>query len=174
MRGQYRRAGERTVLLFSFACNGKVQRVSVDGRVVVNEPDLALRVTAEAELARRARSLFLVEFIDTKFLDEAPDVGYFCNRDNGGEYHEARRRMLRVRYVAEGEPMMKAQCHCRECPYVTGGSPNMFIAMPITGFSYTKGAPKQFKRSDLERPVTREFCAECGTHLVTRAQGFPR
>ena len=20
-----------------------------------------------------------------------------------------------VRYVAEGEPMMKAQCHCREC-----------------------------------------------------------
>ena len=78
-----------------------------------------------------------------------------------------------VRYVAEGEPMMKAQCHCRECQYITGGSPNMFIAMPITGFSYTKGTPKQFKRSDLERPVTREFCAECGTHLATRPRGFP-
>ena len=78
-----------------------------------------------------------------------------------------------VRYVAEGEPMMKAQCHCRECQYITGGSPNMFIAMPMNGFSYTKGAPKQFKRSDLERPVTREFCAECGTHLATRPQGFP-
>jgi hypothetical protein len=62
----------------------------------------------------------------------------------------------KVRYVAEGEPMMKAQCHCRECQYITGGSPNMFIAMPIAGFSYTKDAPKQFKRSDLERPVTRE------------------
>jgi hypothetical protein len=79
----------------------------------------------------------------------------------------------KVRYVAEGEPMMKAQCHCRECQYMTGGSPNMFIAMPIAGFSYTNGAPKQFKRSDLERPVTREFCAECGTHLATRPQGFP-
>lgn len=78
-----------------------------------------------------------------------------------------------VRYVAEGDPMMKAQCHCRECQYITGGSPNMFIAMPIAGFSYTKGAPKQFKRSDLERPVTREFCPECGTHVVTRPQGFP-
>ena len=78
-----------------------------------------------------------------------------------------------VRYVAEGEPMMKAQCHCRECQYITGGSPNMFIAMPISGFSYTKGAPKQFKRKDLERPVTREFCAECGTHLVTRPQSYP-
>ena len=75
-----------------------------------------------------------------------------------------------LRYVAEGEPMMKAQCHCRECQYITGGSPNMFIAMPIDGFKYTKGTPKQFARSDLPRPVTREFCPECGTHVVTRPQ----
>ena len=75
-----------------------------------------------------------------------------------------------VRYVAEGEPMLQAQCHCRECQYVTGGSPNMFVAMPRDGFKYTKGAPKQFSRKDLEKPVTREFCAECGTHLVTLPQ----
>lgn len=78
-----------------------------------------------------------------------------------------------VRYSAEGEPMMKAQCHCRECQYMTGGGPNMFMAMPLDGFKYTKGAPKQFSRTDLERPVTREFCAECGTHLVTRVPGLP-
>jgi hypothetical protein len=78
-----------------------------------------------------------------------------------------------VRYRAEGEPMMKAQCHCRECQYMTGGAPNMFIAMPLAGFVYTKGAPKHFQRADLERPVTREFCAACGTHLVTRPPGFP-
>lgn len=78
-----------------------------------------------------------------------------------------------LRYVAEGEPMMKAQCHCRECQYITGGSPNVFIAMPIAGFAYTKGTPKQFTRSDLERAVTREFCPECGTHVVTRSPGFP-
>src|SRR5262245_33380746 len=78
-----------------------------------------------------------------------------------------------VRYVAEGDPMMKAQCHCRECQYITGGSPNMFVLMPDGGFAYSKGAPKQFKRSDLERPVTREFCPECGTHLTTRVPGLP-
>jgi len=78
-----------------------------------------------------------------------------------------------VRYRAEGDPMMRAQCHCRECQYITGGAPNLFMAMPIAGFTYTKGAPKQFARSDLERPVTREFCAECGTHVVTRPPGFP-
>jgi hypothetical protein len=79
----------------------------------------------------------------------------------------------RLRYVAEGEPMLKAQCHCRECQYISGGSPNLFILMPPDGFGYTEGAPKQFTRSDLERPVTREFCAECGTHLVTRRPGLP-
>jgi hypothetical protein len=78
-----------------------------------------------------------------------------------------------VRYVAEGEPMMKAQCHCRECQYITGGAPNMFVLMPTDSFSYTAGAPKQFTRSDLERAVTRDFCAECGTHLVTRPTVVP-
>lgn len=78
-----------------------------------------------------------------------------------------------VRYKAEGEPMMQAQCHCRECQYISGGAPNTFIAMPAAGFSYIAGQPKQFTRKDLERAVTREFCAECGTHLVTKVPGLP-
>ena len=78
-----------------------------------------------------------------------------------------------VRYVAEGEPTLRAQCHCRECQYVTGGGPNYFMMMPTEGFRYTKGSPKSFTRSDLDRPVTREFCAECGTHLATRPPGMP-
>jgi hypothetical protein len=78
-----------------------------------------------------------------------------------------------VRYIAEGEPMLKAQCHCRECQYISGGGPNLFMLMPSDGFSYSKGAPKQFTRRDLEGAVTREFCAECGTHLTTRRPGLP-
>ena len=79
----------------------------------------------------------------------------------------------KVRYVAEGEPMRKGQCHCRECQFITGGAPNMFLVMPSAGFAYTKGAPKQFTRTDLENPVTREFCPDCGTHLATRPPGRP-
>jgi hypothetical protein len=78
-----------------------------------------------------------------------------------------------VRYIAEGKPLMKAQCHCRECQYISGGAPNMFLLMPIGGYTYAKGAPKFFSRSDLEGAVTREFCAECGTHLITRRPGLP-
>ncbi len=78
-----------------------------------------------------------------------------------------------LRYVAEGKPMLRAQCHCRECQYISGGSPNMFLLMPPDGFAYTKGTPKRFARTDLEGAVTREFCAECGTHLTTRRPDLP-
>jgi hypothetical protein len=77
-----------------------------------------------------------------------------------------------LRYAAEGKAIMKAQCHCRECQYISGGAPNMFMLMPPEGFSYTKGVPKQFSRSDLDSAVTREFCAECGTHILTRRPGL--
>lgn len=76
-----------------------------------------------------------------------------------------------LRYRAEGDPIMSAQCHCRECQYITGGSPNTFIAMPLSGFAYTKGTPASFTRSDLPRPVTREFCPTCGTAIGTRPPG---
>ena len=78
-----------------------------------------------------------------------------------------------VSYRAEGEPLSKAQCHCRECQYITGGQSNLVIAMPESGFRYTKGAPASFRRSDLAAPVTREFCVTCGTHLVAKAPALP-
>jgi hypothetical protein len=77
-----------------------------------------------------------------------------------------------VRYRAEGDPVMKGQCHCRECQYLTGGAPNYVMGVPEAGFTFTRGAAKPFQRKDLATPVTREFCAECGTHLLTRAPGL--
>lgn len=78
-----------------------------------------------------------------------------------------------VRYQAEGAPTLKAQCHCRECQYITGGGPNMFVLMPEEGFRYAKGAPKSFTRTDIDNPVTREFCPACGTHILSRRPGLP-
>lgn len=77
-----------------------------------------------------------------------------------------------VRYTAEGEPMMKAECYCRECQYIAGGANLLMMAMPVEGFELTKGKVKGYKRDDIEHAVTREFCENCGTHLFTRAASF--
>ena len=49
----------------------------------------------------------------------------------------------------------------------------MFMAMPSDTFTYTQGTPKGFTRTDIDNPVTREFCPECGTHIVTKAPTMP-
>lgn len=78
-----------------------------------------------------------------------------------------------LRYEAEGDALFKGQCHCRECQYLSGGHPNLVMGLPEGGFSYTAGAPKVFRRADLEKPVAREFCGECGTHILTRSPNLP-
>jgi len=88
-------------------------------------------------------------------------------RIEGGCYCKA------LRYVAEGTPLFKGQCHCRECQYISGGHPNVTMGMPAGSFSYTQGTPKAFARKDLANPVTREFCGECGTHILSRAPSVP-
>lgn len=74
-----------------------------------------------------------------------------------------------VRYEATGDFLAKGMCFCRECRHISGGGANVLLGMPAAGFIYTKGQPGQFKRSDFEDSVTREFCQICGTHLVTRS-----
>jgi hypothetical protein len=77
-----------------------------------------------------------------------------------------------VRYQAAGKPILKAQCHCRACQHISGGAPNLFMLMPVAGFSWTKGEPKTYRRPDKADAVTRFFCADCGTHLTTRRPGL--
>ena len=72
-----------------------------------------------------------------------------------------------LEYEATGAPLFKAQCHCRECQYISGGGPNYFMILPAGGWRWTQGSPQRFTRADLEHPVTRTFCGTCGTHVLT-------
>lgn len=78
-----------------------------------------------------------------------------------------------LRYRVEAKPLLKAQCHCRECQYISGGGPNYYMVMPEGSLHYTKGSPARFSRADLDAPVTREFCAVCGTHILTLRTDMP-
>ena len=78
-----------------------------------------------------------------------------------------------LRYRATGERALHGSVPLSRVPVHLGRAPELVMAMPEAEFSYTKGTPKGFRRSDLPDPVTREFCAECGTHLLTRTSRVP-
>ena len=78
-----------------------------------------------------------------------------------------------LRYRIEVDAIFRGQCHCRECQFFAGGGANLYMGFPAGSLIYVKGEPKKFERADLERPVTREFCAECGTQILSRAPGIP-
>ena len=78
-----------------------------------------------------------------------------------------------IHYESDNEAELAIQCHCRECQYITGGHPNAIVMFPLNGFRFTKGEPKTFTRPDLEKPVTRFFCPNCGTGIGTRSPARP-
>ena len=78
-----------------------------------------------------------------------------------------------IRYISENPAQGQLQCYCRECQYITGGNPNAIMIVPEKGFRFTKGTPASFSRKDLEQPVTRFFCATCGTAIGTRSPARP-
>jgi hypothetical protein len=75
----------------------------------------------------------------------------------------------KIHYHVAGEPVIKVQCHCRECQYLSGGGANVTIGMPAAGFAYTQGTPKQFARADLannawwraRRCWSMKYCPAC-------------
>ena len=78
-----------------------------------------------------------------------------------------------LRYAISTEPLFRAQCHCRQCQYFTGGHPQVAMAVARSGFSYTVGRPAAYTREDLESPATREFCGNCGVHVAARTPALP-
>jgi hypothetical protein len=80
-----------------------------------------------------------------------------------------------VRFEIDGEPFLKAQCHCRECQYFSGGQPNFFFAVPIAKMTFVSGEDKlgTYTRPDLAEPVSRQFCSVCGTPLWSLSNQLP-
>ena len=78
-----------------------------------------------------------------------------------------------VRYEITGEAQASLQCYCRECQYISGGNPAALMIFPLEDFQLKSGEMKQFRRSDLERPVTRYFCENCGTGLASETPSRP-
>jgi hypothetical protein len=74
-----------------------------------------------------------------------------------------------VRYEVSGPPRDSAYCHCASCRRAAGAPVVPWVTYPGVAFRVTHGQPASFHSSP---PVTRTFCATCGTPLtyVTAAE----
>ena len=78
-----------------------------------------------------------------------------------------------LKYEINEQAEAAFQCHCRECQYITGGNPDIVMVFSKDAFRYMEGHPKKFARGDLETPVTRYFCGDCGTAIGTESPPRP-
>lgn len=69
----------------------------------------------------------------------------------------------RIRYEAEHAPFHETVCHCGICRRISGAPMVGWFSVPIKGFRFTEGQPKEYRSS---RHATRTFCPNCGSPLT--------
>jgi len=78
-----------------------------------------------------------------------------------------------VTYVADGQPIVVAQCHCEECRRLSGTGHTvcaMFISDAVTlGVTLSEFRYSSGKNSE----VTKVFCANCGSPIYGKNTRIP-
>jgi hypothetical protein len=70
-----------------------------------------------------------------------------------------------LRYESSDPPVDTGYCHCSLCRRSTGAPVLAWASVPVTSFSYVRGAPAIYASSTRGQ---REFCAHCGTQICYR------
>ncbi|HEY2386441.1 MAG TPA: GFA family protein [Candidatus Binatia bacterium] len=68
-----------------------------------------------------------------------------------------------VRWVARRPPTISMVCHCRSCRRSAGAPAVAWLTFAMHDLEIVRGVPAAFRSSP---PVTRTFCAACGTPLT--------
>jgi hypothetical protein len=71
-----------------------------------------------------------------------------------------------IRYRVTGALVAGVACHCRDCQYVAGGSPNLTWLFDGSGFDLLQGKPRVYKASATNGGSS--FCGRCGVHVFSR------
>jgi len=75
-----------------------------------------------------------------------------------------------VRFVADGEPIGVAWCHCQSCRRHSGAPVSVFVAFRRDACTVTKGEIAKFNSSPGR---WRGFCARCGSTLTCEGERSP-
>src|SRR5215813_12050898 len=78
-----------------------------------------------------------------------------------------------VRYSANADPAIVAVCHCKNCQKQTGTAFSVVVGVPKSAVSI-QGTLKTFHdRGNCGQPVDRNFCADCGSPIVSDVAVVP-
>jgi hypothetical protein len=75
-----------------------------------------------------------------------------------------------IRYRVDGSPLAQGRCHCRSCRLACGAPSVAWIVLQRLDFTFTQGAPVQYRSSP---SVVRTFCRRCGTPLTYQHDDSP-
>ena len=79
-----------------------------------------------------------------------------------------------VRFESSADPVMAANFYCRDCQRSTGGGYAPVLLVPKPAFKLTKGELKHHEvTGDSGNKVSRGFCANCGSPILSLLAGMP-
>lgn len=73
----------------------------------------------------------------------------------------------------QGEPAMKALCHCTDCHKISGSTYSTNIVVSEEGFIESGDFKTWTKTADGGNSITSHFCANCGSTLFRDGASFP-
>lgn len=79
----------------------------------------------------------------------------------------------KVRYKIEGQPLMQAVCHCRNCQKQAGSAWSMITGVPETALEVTGTVKTYEDHGNSGGTVLRQFCPDCGSPLFSRVGSAP-
>jgi hypothetical protein len=81
----------------------------------------------------------------------------------------------RVTYSSEAEPVATAACHCTDCQKQTGTAFSLIVVVPKDSLRIEGDSLASFTTvgTDSGKEVSRQFCRECGSPVVSLPEGMP-
>jgi len=78
-----------------------------------------------------------------------------------------------VRYESSAEPVITANCHCRDCQQASGGAFASVLVVPKAALKVTGEIKYYDVKSDSGSTASRGFCPTCGARLFGLPGSLP-
>jgi hypothetical protein len=78
-----------------------------------------------------------------------------------------------VRYECPAEPLMTANCHCRDCQRATGGAYASVFFVPRQAVTITGEVKYYDVKGESGHTLSRGFCPTCGSRLFGKPAVMP-